>query len=82
MIRINGLSKSFSSKIEINNENISDITLKWFEKLDNLYFSNQNIIIEIDLNDKKIIQMSKNCKEKLNVISFKKNISIVNYKIE
>ena len=64
MIRINGLSKSFSSKIEINNENISDITLKWFEKLDNLYFSN------------------KNCKEKLNVISFKKNISIVNYKIE
>lgn len=82
MIKIIGLSKSFSNELEINKENITDITLKWFEKLDKIYFSNQEMIIELDTIDKKIIQMSNDCRDKLSVISFKKNVNIVNYKVE
>lgn len=82
MIKIIGLSKSFSNKLEINKENISNITIKWFEKLDIIYFSNQEMIIELDTIDKKIIQMSKDCKDKLNVVSFKKNVSILNYNLD
>lgn len=76
---IKHISKKFETKIH----KLSQIELikLWFKEIDNLYFTNENeITIILSRYDKHIILKSKDCLEKLKVLSFKKNISIPNFK--
>lgn len=73
MIHVKGISNNFSAKVDLN-----EIVYLWFKEIDILYFSNQLIIIELNEKDKEIIKNSKDCFEKLQVLSFKKNVKIKN----
>ena len=81
---ITSLSKKFQKQCDIHtcDENqINKLVPYWFEKIDNIYFSSDNDIIEIKLDDydKQLILKSRDCFDKLKSLSFKKNITIVNF---
>ncbi len=81
---ITSLSKKFQQQCDIhscNEEQLNKILPYWFEKIDDIYFSNSNDSIEIKLDDydKQLILKSRDCFDKLKSLSFKKNITIVNF---
>lgn len=81
---ITSLSKKFQQHCDIhscNEDQINKLVPYWFEKIDNIYFSsdNDNIEIKLDDYDKQLILKSRDCFDKLKSLSFKKNITIVNF---
>ena len=80
MTTIKGISNSFKIPISsINIENIAQIISLWYEELDKLYFSTQDLTIELNKMDLKIIKISQECEEKLKVLSYRKDIKIKNF---
>lgn len=49
----------------------------WFEKIDQFYYSRKNCIIVLSKSDKKVISNCQDCRDKLRILSFRKNIQII-----
>lgn len=72
MIQINGLLDSVNSDLNL----LIDIIRSWFKKIDELFFSDENVFIELNSRDIKLIENCKECYDKLLFLSFKKNVVI------
>lgn len=55
---------------------ISLIERLWFKEIDKIYFSKQRYTVILSNEDKYILRKSKNCYDKLKVLSYKKGIRI------
>lgn len=69
--------KGISNNIEYSGSH--DLLVKWFEILDSVYFTHENCVIELTDEDRRVIEENPECKLKLKVVSFKKNITVLNF---
>ncbi len=81
---ITSLSKKFQNNFDIrtcDEKQLLTILPYWFHEIDDIYFSSNNDTIKIKLDDydRELILKSPDCFDKLKSLSFKKNITIVNF---
>lgn len=78
MIKINGI---YIGKVCEKDDDI-DIIKNWFQKIDQIYFNKEKVIITLNETDKFILKKYFECSQKLKILNFKKNIKIENYNID